>query len=92
MVKIDVIRKISKDSGVTQKNVEAVLDSLVNVVTETLSENCDEKIPINMFGAFTVRKVPEKKGFSALTKKPWVKPAHGELHFTVYPSYREMQI
>lgn len=65
MNKIEFIEAISKDSGLTKKDTTIFLDSVINVITETLSNGGN--INIAGFGKFEVRSRGERKGVNPRT-------------------------
>lgn len=89
MVKIDLVRAIAKETGVTQENVEAVLDGFSNVVVNVLTEDHADKVAIPNLGSFKLKHVAEKRGTSKITNGEWVKPAHNEIYFKVSPLVKE---
>ena len=76
MTKQEMIKAVcSKVDGATQKDIDAIITSLSEVITEELQAGGEVTIP----GAakFSAVDVPERRGVSALgEKKEWVKPAH----------------
>ena len=91
MKKIDVLKKVSELSGVTQKDVDAVISAFSDVVVDTLADNRDEKLSIGNLGTFKVKQVPERSGVAALAGgKEWTKPAHDEICFKMSKSVKEL--
>lgn len=91
MLKNELLKKVSKESGLTQKDVDLALSAFVNVVIETFNKDKEEKITLYNLGTFKVKNVAEKRGISSLgEKKEWVKPAHSELVFKVNSSVKEL--
>ena len=91
MVKNEMLKKVSEVSGLSQKDVSAVLSAYATVVVDTLTENRDEKIALENIGTFKVKKVPERSGVSTLgEKKEWVKPAHSEICFKISRSIKNI--
>lgn len=60
MNKQDLINSISEKSGLTKKDVEAVLNSFLGEVTEALSSG--EKVQLIGFGTFETRKRSARVG------------------------------
>ena len=60
MNKAELIKAISEDSGMAQKDVSKFLDSFVNVVTETVVGG--EKVKIVDFGTFYSKERAPKLG------------------------------
>ena len=91
MVKNDLLKKIAEKSDFSQKDVYSVLTAYVDVVTETLSENKDEKIALGNLGSFRVKDVPERSGVAALAGgKAWTVPAHSEITFKMSKSAKQL--
>ena len=61
MNKAQLISKIAEDAGMQKKEIEKVINSFVNVVTDTLKSG--EKIQMVGFGTFEVRERAERKGY-----------------------------
>lgn len=91
MKKVDVLRKISDLSGVTQKEAELVLDTYAEVILETLKEDKEERIPMLGIGTFVAKHCAEKSGIATLgEKKPWVVPEHDEVALKITKSIRTL--
>ena len=54
MTKLDIIKKISSETGFTNVEVELFLDSFINSVKTSLSKG--DKIEIRGFGSFITKK------------------------------------
>lgn len=54
MNKQDLITRIAQNSGMTKKDVEAVINNFLNEITQALSEG--EKVQLIGFGTFETRK------------------------------------
>lgn len=91
MVKNEMLKKVSEVSGLSQKDVSAVLSAYATVVVDTLTANRDEKIALENIGTFKVKNVPERSGVAALAGgKTWTKPAHDEIAFKISKSVKEL--
>ena len=91
MKKAEMIKKVSEVSGLSQKDVNAVLLAYTSTVIDTLTENRDEKIALPNIGTFKVKNVPERSGKAALAGgKEWTKPAHDEIAFKISKSVKEL--
>ena len=91
MKKINMIKAVDDEANVTDKVAEKVMESYGKIVLGVLTENKDEKVSLPGLGNFSVKHVSERSGVSALgDKKPWTKPAHDELKFTISRSVREL--
>lgn len=80
MNKIEMIAKVKEVSNeiaenkFTKKDIEHVIESLSQVITETLADG--DSISIPNIAKFTVTDVAERSGVSAINEKAWTKPAH----------------
>lgn len=91
MVKNEMLKKVAEVSGLSQKDVDAVLTAYATVVVDTLTENRDEKIALGNIGTFKVKNVSERSGVSTLgEKKAWTKPAHDEITFKMGKAVKEL--
>lgn len=91
MTKNEMLKKVSELSGVTQKQVGAVISAFTDTVIDTLADNRDEKVALGNLGTFKVKHVPERSGVAALAGgKEWTKPAHDEITFKISRSAKEL--
>ena len=91
MTKNEVLKKVSELSGVTQKQVDAVISAFSDVVIDTLADNREEKVSIGNLGTFKAKHVPERSGVAVLAGgKAWTKPAHDEICFKMNRSTKEL--
>ena len=67
MYKKDLILKISKQTGLTQKNTEKMINSFYEIVSEELKKN--NKIVLSGFGSFRVREHAARKWKNPRTGK-----------------------
>lgn len=72
MNKTDLIKNIAVKSGLTQKDVETVLNGFVGEVTEALSTG--DKVQLIGFGTFEARKRSGRTGRNPQTGKEIVIP------------------
>lgn len=63
----DLIRKISKKSGFTMKDLRVVYDVTIDVITECLKEGND--IELSGFIKFFSKQVPARTVYSPITKE-----------------------
>lgn len=73
MTKEELIKAMSQKSGLTKKNCEKALNTLTEVITETLAKG--EKIQLVGFGSFEVRQRAERKARNPQTRKEIIIPA-----------------
>ena len=91
MVKNEMLKKVAEVSGLSQKDVDAVLTAYATVVVDTLTENRDEKIALGNIGTFKVKNVHERSGVATLAGgKAWTKPAHDEITFKIGKAIKEL--
>lgn len=91
MTKAEMNKKVSEVTGLSQKDVDAVVSAYVGVVIDTLTADRDEKIALGCLGSFKVKNVPERSGVAALAGgKAWTKPAHDEITFKMSKSVKEL--
>jgi len=69
----DLIEEITKTTSLSKKEVEKVVNGLINVVTESLQNGTE--VNITGFGKFSLVKRQARTGINALTKKPLNIPA-----------------
>ena len=59
MTKIEIIKKISVETGFTNVEVELFLDSFINSVKSSLSKG--DRVDIRGFGSFLIKKEEQEK-------------------------------
>lgn len=89
MKKNEFVRQLSKASGVTQKEVGAVLDVFREVIIETLSADKEGKISIPNVGAFVAKFEPSREGVSALDGRAWKTEDRYTIQFKMSPNTRK---
>ena len=65
MTKIEIIKKISIETGFTNVEVELFLDSFINSVKSSLSKG--DRVDIRGFGSFLIKKRRARKARNPLT-------------------------
>lgn len=95
MTKVDLLKQItngiSEIAELSQKDVDAVLTAYATVVTESLTENKDETIPLPGLGTFKVKDVNERRGTIMMGDRKgeeYVTPAHQEPTFKLSKSVK----
>ena len=89
MKKNEFVKKISDKTELTQKQVEAVLDGMVEViVTETIENNEDINLP--GLGKFRRKVNSAREGINPLTKQPLSIPESHTVKFTVTSSIKKV--
>lgn len=94
MTKNEMIKSVSERvDGISQKDVETILATYVDVVKDTLVKDKDEKVTLPGIGTFSVKHVPERSGIVQLGESKgatWTKPAHDEIVFKIAKSVKEL--
>lgn len=67
MTKLDIIKKVSGETGFTNVEVELFLDSFINSIKSSLSKN--EKVEIRGFGSFITKKRNARNARNPLTNE-----------------------
>ena len=89
MTKQQLVKKISEETSLTQKDVAAVLDTFQNVVKEAVVN--DDKIALTGFLTFSKKHVDAKTGVIQLGEKKgqtWTTPAKDEISVKISKSYK----
>ena len=73
MNKAELIAAVAEKSELTKKDAEKAVNSIINVITETLSKG--EKVQLVGFGTFEVRDRAERKGRNPQTMEEIIIPA-----------------
>lgn len=74
MTKADIVNEISKNTGIDKANVLATVESFMEIVKESLSE--DENVYLRGFGSFIVKKRAEKTARNITKNTTIIIPAH----------------
>lgn len=80
MNKAELIDAMAKETSLTKKDVESVLNSFVNVVSNELAKK--EKVQLVGFGTFETRERAERQGVNPQTKEQITIPA------TIAPAFK----
>lgn len=81
MKKYELVAAVAKKTGLTQTDVNKVIDVMSEVIVEACVENGDE-VNLPTLGKFRQKVNPARKGINPLTKQPLdVKESHS-LKFT----------
>ena len=73
MNKTELVAAMAKETNLSKKDVEAVLKSFIDVVSEELKKG--EKVQLVGFGTFEVAERAAREGINPLTKQPMSIPA-----------------
>lgn len=87
MKKADIVAKVSEESGLSKKDSEAALDSLLGVITDSLKSG--EEVPFIGFGTFKVSHRPEREGRNPSTGKPMKIAASNVVNFKAGSKLKE---
>lgn len=80
MNKTTLIEKVTKDTGLKKKDVEAVITAAFDGIEEAILAG--EKVQIVGFGTFEVKDRPERTGINPATREAITIPASKRLSFT----------
>ena len=76
MKKYELVSEVAKRSGVSQKDVNSVIDAMSEVIVETCVKN-GEEVNLPALGKFKQKVNNARKGINPLTQKPMdVKESH----------------
>lgn len=73
MNKAELINAAAEKAGLSKKDTEAVLNSIIEVISDALAEG--DKVQLVGFGAFEVKDRAERTGRNPKTKEPIKIPA-----------------
>jgi DNA-binding protein HU-beta len=73
MNKAELIAAVAEKSELTKKDAEKAVNSMINVITETLGKG--ERVQLVGFGTFEVRDRAERKGRNPQTREEIIIPA-----------------
>lgn len=73
MNRSELVKRVSDETGFTQKDVKSVVESMLKTVCDGLSE--DGKVTLTGFGNFTVKERKSRKGRNPQTGEDLVIPA-----------------
>ena len=90
MVKYEIVKEIANKTGITQKDIDAVLTAFQEVVRENVIKG--ENIKMVGFINFEKITIPAKSGVSKLkgVEKAWTKPAHKEATVKALKSFKNI--
>lgn len=88
MNRAELVDIIKADTGLTKKAVNAVLDSFMQTVTETVAVG-DNKVTLVGFGAFEKIARAEREGINPQTKEALTIPASYRVKFAAGKAFRD---
>ncbi len=87
MHKTDLIKQISSDTGLSQKDSSAALESFLSTATKALKKG--DTVTLIGFGTFKVTKTSARKGRNPQTGKEIQIPASKRVRFTAGKGLKE---
>jgi len=94
MVKTNLVDAIAERiEGAKKGDIALILDTYVEVITDTLKANPEESVPVGKLGKFKVKTVPERTGKIMLGERvgeTYVTPAHQEITFKMSKSAKQL--
>ena len=81
MKKYELVAAVAEETGMTQTNVNKVIDAMCPVIVKACIEDGDE-VNLPALGKFKQKVNPARKGINPLTKKPMDVPESHTLKFT----------
>ena len=73
MNKTDLVNAVSEDTGLTKKEAEKAVASVIDTITAALKDG--KKVQLVGFGTFEVRNRAAKQGHNPRTGEPMIVPA-----------------
>ena len=94
MTKNEVLKAVAnKVEGASQKDIAVILDAFSDVITETLTANHAESVPVGKLGKFKVKTAPERRGKIMMGDRKgeeYVTPQHDEICFKMSKSAKQL--
>jgi len=87
MTKTQLIGKLAEDSGISRKQAEAVINSLVDTVRKSVKKGDTVKIPD--LGGWRLRSMKARMGRNPQTGEAIKIPARKKVGFTVAKSFKQ---
>lgn len=87
MNKLEIIKVVAEETGLTQKEVGAVVDSVVTTIIAELKKN--KEVNIAGFGKFAVKKRAARVSINPRTKQPIDVPASKAPTFKAGKQFKE---
>ena len=88
MNKTELVKEISNQTTISQKDVVTVIDAFQNIVKDTVVNG--DKVTLTGFLTFDKKHVDAKSGVTKLggVEKPWSTPAKDEISVKISKSYK----
>lgn len=94
MVKNELVDAIAERiEGAKKGDIALILDTYVEVITDTLKSNPEESVPVGKLGKFKVKTVPERRGKILLGDRKgeeYVTPQHDEITFKMSKTAKQL--
>ena len=87
MNKLEIVKVVAEETGLTQKEVSAVVDSVVATIIAELKKGHD--VNIAGFGKFAVKKRAARVSINPITKQPIDVPASKAPTFKAGKQFKE---
>ena len=87
MNKQELVSKVAKEVGITQKSTQEVIDATVDTIMETVKKG--DKVTLVGFGTFTFIQRKARKGRNPQTGKPMNVPARKSPKFSPGKEFRQ---
>jgi DNA-binding protein HU-beta len=87
MTKSQFVSKLADQTGLSKKQVDGVLNDMVNLIINAVKKGDSVKIP--NLGAWKKRKTSARMGRNPQTGEPIKIPARTKVRFTVAKSFKE---
>lgn len=87
MNKVDLVKLIAEETGLTQREAEAALNALIEGTMDALAEG--ESVKLSGFGSFNVRERKERQGVNPQTGAPITIPASKAVVFRASKALKE---
>lgn len=82
-----LVRKLSKDSKLTQLECDTLIDCFIKNVTSKIIEG--EKVKLEGFGTFSKKTLPERSRWNPITKTHFLGPKHSKPVFNASKIFKE---
>lgn len=89
MKKYELVAAVAKETGMTQTEVNKVIDAMQPIIVKTCVEEGGE-VNLPLLGKFKQKVNPARKGINPLTKKPLDVPESHTIKFTPTTSVKKV--
>jgi DNA-binding protein HU-beta len=87
MTKAQLVSKLAEGTGVARKQIDEVLNSMIDTVVKTVKKGESVKIP--GLGVFRLRKMKARMGRNPQTGEPIKIPARKKVGFSVAKTFKQ---